>query len=78
MGSWMKFAPLVYKLESMVYAYTFTNFTEILPGTHGDVALSGRIKLLLSFSSPLIHVPALSPVSGARILIDLHLMISGF
>ena len=48
----MKFAPLVYKLESVVYAYTSTNFTKILPGTHGDVAmkcfLSGRIKLLLS------------------------------
>ena len=38
-----------------------------------NVALSGRIKLLLSFSSPLIHFPALSPVSGARILIDLIL-----
>ena len=43
-----------------------------------NVALSGRIKLLLSFSSPLIHVPPLSPVSGARILIDLHLIILGF
>ena len=39
MGSWMKSAPLVYKLESMVYVYTYTNFTKILSGTHGDVAM---------------------------------------
>ena len=67
-GSWMKFSPLVYKLECMVCVYTTgQNFTEVLPGTHGDGAmkwlgcLSGRIKLLLSFFSPLIHVSALSP-----------------
>ena len=65
-----KFAPLVYKLES-IHLYTYTNFTEILPGTHGDVAMKccpireNKIILLLlllrSFFSPLIHVFALPP-----------------
>ena len=55
----MKFAPLLYKMESIVpYIHYMNgqNFTEILSGTHRDVALSRRIKSLLSSSSPLIHV----------------------
>ena len=65
----MKFAPLVCKLES-IHLYTYTNLTEILPGTHGDVAMKccpvrenniTLFSLLLSFFSPLIHVFALPP-----------------
>ena len=65
----MKFTPLVYKLES-IHLYTCTNFTKILPGTHGDVAMKCcpvrenkiiLLLLLLSFFSPLIHVFALPP-----------------
>ena len=47
----------------------YTNFTKILPGTHGDVAMKCCpvrenkiiLLLLLSFFSPLIHVFALPP-----------------
>ena len=65
----MEFAPLVYKLES-IHLYTYTNFTEILPGTHGDVVMQCcplrenkiiLILLLLSFFSLLFHVFALPP-----------------
>ena len=67
MGSWMKFTPLVYKVECMVYVYTTgQNFSKVLPETHGDGAMKScsvrRVKLLLTFFNPLIHVPALSPV----------------
>ena len=65
----MKFAPLVYKLES-IHLYRYTNLTKILPGTHGDVAMKCcpvrenkiiLLLLLLSFFSPLIHVFGLPP-----------------
>ena len=40
MGSWMKFTPLVYKLECMVYVYTTgQNLGKVLPKTHGDGAM---------------------------------------
>jgi len=57
---------------------TGQNFTKILWETDGNVVLSVRVKLLLSFSSPLIRVPVLPSLSGARILNDLHLMTLGF
>ena len=69
----MKFAPLVYKLysiEESIQLYTYTNFTEILPGTHGDVVMKCcpvrenkiiLLLLLLSFFSSLIHFFTLPP-----------------
>jgi len=63
---------------SYMYYMTGQNFTKILWGTDGNVALSVRVKVLLSFSSPLIRVPVLPSLSGARILNDLHLMTLGF
>ena len=60
---------------NVLYVYTTgQNFSEVLPGTHGDGALSGRIKVLLSFFNPLIHVPALSPVFKDE---DSHWLASG-
>ena len=79
-GSCMKFVALVYANLKVLYMCYMTgqNFTKILWGTDGNVALSVRVKLLLSSSSPLIHVPVLMSLSGARILNDLHLMTLGF
>ena len=45
----MKFTPLVYKLECMVYVYTIgQNFSEVLPEIHGDGAMKRLIEQNLS------------------------------